>query len=113
MQADIVFRPWMLERGRTQELLNKRVRLSGVMLAGDRESGIRDFVLLRNKECKFGPGGQADHLVMIYFREGVTATYTDRTVYVDGILKFKPFEGSDGNTWAIYEMDGLGFSRTR
>ena len=67
MSADMVFRPWMLEAngGRAKELDGQRVRLAGIMHGGVKsQTKNKEFVLLRNKECKFGPGGQADHLAM-------------------------------------------------
>lgn len=111
MQADMVFRPWMLESetngGRAKELDGKRVRLSGIMHGGvGSTEKNKDFVLLRNKECKFGPGGQADHLAKVFMKEGKTAPYTgDATVRVEGTLRIKPSMGTDGNTWSIYELE--------
>jgi hypothetical protein len=111
MQADMVYRPWMLESetngGRAKELEGKRVRLTGVMhggLAGGKKN--KEFVLLRNKECKFGRGGQADHLAKIFLKEGKTVSYTDDTVVVEGTLRINPSTGDDGNTWSIYEIEG-------
>ena len=111
MQADMVFRPWMLESetngGRAKELDGKRVRLSGIMHGGvGSTEKNKDFVLLRNKECKFGPGGQADHLAKVFMKKGKTAPYTgDATVRVEGTLRIKPSMGEDGNTWSIYELE--------
>ncbi len=111
MQADMVFRPWMLESetngGRAKDLDGKPVRLTGVMHGGvESVKKNKEFVLLRNKECKFGPGGQADHLAKIFMKEGKTVSYTDETIYVEGTLRIKPSMGEDGNTWSIYEIEG-------
>ena len=111
MQADIVYRPWMLESetngGRAKELDGKKVRINGVMHGGV-ASGKRnkEFVLLRNKECKFGPGGQADHLAKVFMKDGKTVSYTDDTIFVEGTLKIEPEMGEDGNTWSIYRIEG-------
>ena len=60
MQPDIVYRPWMLT-DRAKELDGRTVRVSGYMWGGsDRFAGLKEFILLRNTECKFGPGGQFD-----------------------------------------------------
>ena len=105
MQADIVFRPFMLTE-RAQELDGKRVNLVGYMHAGQlSQRGIKEFVLLRNTECKFGPGGQADHLARVYMRKGETTDWTDKTLKVEGTLAIEPFQGPDQNTWAIYRLD--------
>jgi hypothetical protein len=104
IQANLVFREWMLTP-RAKELDGQRVRLAGYMLADLRTEGIEEFVLLKNNECKFGPDGQADHLAMIVLDAGETAKFTDKAVDVIGTLHYKPFQGIDGNTWAIYEIE--------
>ena len=111
MQPDIVFRPWMLESetngGRAKELDGKKVRLSGVMHGGvETIKRNKEFVLLRNKECKFGPGGQADHLAKIFMKDGKTVSFTDDTIFVEGTLKIEAETGDDGNTWSIYRIEG-------
>jgi len=105
LQPDVAFRPWMLTE-RAQELDGKTIRISGYMLPHERSRGIQQFVLLRNLECKFGPGGQADHLANVTLREGITTSYTQDVIEVEGVLTINPFEGPDGNTWSIYDLDG-------
>lgn len=108
MQPDVAFRPWMMT-DRARELDGQRVRISGYIFAGlEQFSGIKEFVLIRNKECKFGPGGQADHLVRIYLDKEVTTSYTDKVVTVLGTLKVNPYQGPDGNTWSVYDLAGEG-----
>ena len=106
MQEDIVFRPWMLT-DRAKELDGSRIRVTGFMMPFDKQEGIENFVLLRNTECKFGPGGKADHLVQVFLQDGVTTSYRgDRPMEVVGTLKINPFQGPDGNTWCIYDLMG-------
>lgn len=106
MQADIPYRPWMMDGHRAAELDGEKVRISGMMHGGaSGQAKIKEFVLLRNLECKFGPGGQADHLARIYLAEGEKCQYTDKTVIVEGRLHIEPYTGPDGNTWAIYRID--------
>jgi hypothetical protein len=105
LQPDVVFRPFMLS-DRVRELEGKRVSLVGYMHPGVASArGIHEFVLLRNKECKFGPGGQADHLAQVYLRKGETTNFTPGAVKVEGTLRIEPFQGPDGNTWSIYRME--------
>jgi hypothetical protein len=61
-------------------------------------------VLLKNTECKFGAGGQADHLAMVYLTPGETTKYGLAAVKVEGTLKVKPYQGADGNTWSVYDL---------
>jgi hypothetical protein len=64
----------------------------------------KEFVLLKNNQCKFGPGGQADHLCRVYLKEGKTARFTADPVKVEGTLSVVPFTGTDGNTWSVYDL---------
>jgi len=107
MQADVVFRPYMIPEGhRVKELEGKAISLSGYMHGAQlSQRGIAKFVLLKNTECKFGPGGQADHLAQVILRDGTTTEFTNAPVKVEGILKVVPYEGVDGNTWAIYNLE--------
>jgi hypothetical protein len=105
MLANIVFRPFMVT-DRVKELEGQRVSISGYMHGGAAgSSGIKKFVLLKNTECKFGKDGQADHLAMVYLKNGTTADYTRSDVKVEGTLRIEPFTGDDGNTWSIYNLE--------
>ena len=105
MQADVVFRDFMLT-DRVKELDGKRVSLAGYMYGGVASTrGIKEFILLRNKECKFGPGGQADHLAQVIMRKGASTDFTPASVNVEGKLKVEDFKGPDGNTWSIYRLE--------
>jgi hypothetical protein len=103
IQADMVFRPFMLT-DRVRELDGKRIRINGFMLPDTKTKGIKQFVLLKNIQCKFGPGGQADHLVNVLMVEGASATFRDDAIMVEGVLSVNPFQGPDGNTWSIYDL---------
>ncbi|MCE9528314.1 MAG: hypothetical protein K8R36_19905, partial [Planctomycetales bacterium] len=83
MQADMVFRPFMLT-DRAKALEGKRVRLTGEMYAGSVSSKekLKQFIVLRNKECKYGAGGQADHVADVVMKEGHTAKFTIGTIRV-------------------------------
>ena len=109
MQPDVVFRPLFLESNpRAQELDGQRIKILGVMHPGAAGIGeVRDFVLLKNLQCKFGAGGQADHLIKVKLNAAATTNFTDQIIAVEGILKINPWEGPDGNTWSVYDLDGL------
>ena len=106
MPANVVYRPFMLT-DRAKELDGQKVSILGFMHAGAAGTrGIKEFVLLKNTECKFGKDGQADHLAMIRLKEGETTSYSLDAVKVEGTLRIEPFEGDDsGITWAIYHLD--------
>jgi hypothetical protein len=106
MPADVVFRPLVFNNDRVKELEGKRISIIGYMHGGQlTQRGIKDFILLKNTQCKFGPGGQADHLANVIMREGAATIFTPSPVKVEGTLKMEPFEGPDGNTWYIYRLE--------
>jgi len=105
MQADVVFRPFMVS-DRVKELEGKRVSIVGYMHGGQAaQRGIKEFILLKNNQCKFGPGGQADHLANVLLKAGGSTAFTPAEVKIEGTLKIEPFEGPDGNTWSIYRLE--------
>src|SRR5439155_13930326 len=54
MQADVVFRPFMIS-DRVKELEGRKVSLVGYMHGGQAaQKGIKEFILLKNTQCKFG-----------------------------------------------------------
>ena len=89
---------------RVKELDGKRIRISGYMLPDSKTKGIQEFVLLKNTECKFGPGGQADHLLNVLLVPGVATRFESEAVSVEGTFQVNPFTGPDGNTWSIYDL---------
>jgi len=104
MQSDMVFRPFLLRNRAVERLLGKRVHLGGYIYPGDSATGMKEFILLKNTECKFGPGGVADHLILVKMQGTATAEYTNKVVYVEGTLVLNPVQGPDGNTWSIYDL---------
>jgi len=107
MQVDVGFRPFMLnENDRVKELEGRRISIIGYMHGGQAaQKGIKEFILLKNTQCKFGPGGQADHLANIVLQADHSTHFTPSPVKVEGTLKIAPFQGPDGNTWSIYRID--------
>src|SRR5205823_905457 len=105
MQADIVFRDFMVS-DRVRELEGKRISIVGYMHGGQAaQRGIKEFILLKNTQCKFGPGGQADHLANVILRTDNSVAFMPSPVKVEGTLKLSPFQGPDGNTWSIYRLE--------
>jgi len=107
MQVDVVFRPFMLnENDRVKELEGKKISIVGYMHGGQAaQKGIKEFIILKNTQCKFGPGGQADHLANVILRADHSTHFTPSPVKIEGTLKIEPFQGPDGNTWSIYRLD--------
>ncbi len=107
MQADMVFRPFMLT-DRAKELEGKRVRLTGEMYAGSVAGSekLKEFIVLRNRECKYGAGGQADHVADVLMKEGHTTKFTIGTIRVEGTLRINPVnDDKTGVTNHIYVLE--------
>jgi hypothetical protein len=105
MQADVVFRPFMIS-DRVKELEGKRISIIGYMHGGQAgQRGIKEFILLKNTQCKFGPGGQADHLADVKLKPEAGIPYTPSPIKVEGTLVLEPIQGTDGNTWSIYRLE--------
>jgi hypothetical protein len=104
MQADVVFRPFMADP--VKDLAGKRISIVGYMHGGQAgQRGIKEFILLKNTQCKFGPGGQADHLADVKLKPDSSVLYTPSPIKVEGTLVLEPFQGPDGNTWSIYRLE--------
>ena len=112
MPEDSKFRPMMLKLndGRAEQLNGCRISIGGHMNPPDQLKGLTEFVLLKNKECKFGPGGQADHLMRVFMKDGKTTDYTDKVIYVEGIMTIKPFPDDGPSTWSIYDIEATSVS---
>lgn len=107
MPPDTKFKPQMLT-DRVKELNGQQVSLKGFIFEGGifQQSGIRQFLLVMNKECKFGPGGEAYCVIPVELKEGREIDFTIRPITVEGVISIEPFQGPDGNTWAVYRIEG-------
>lgn len=107
MPPDTKFKPKMLT-DRVKELNGQQVSLKGFIFEGGifQQSGIRQFLLVMNKECKFGPGGEAYCVIPVELKEGREIDFTIRPITVEGVISIEPFQGPDGNTWAVYRIEG-------
>jgi hypothetical protein len=102
MAADMVYRPFLLN-DRVKELDGQKVSIMGY-IHGGATGKVKEFILLKNTECKFGPGGQADHLAQVFLAPGQTTKYQLDAIKVEGKLVVKPKQGPDGNTWSVYDL---------
>lgn len=102
MEPDTLFEDWMLTQ-RVRDLDGKRVRITGFMLPGFDSRNVRQFMMLREKECPYGIGGQAHHVIAVSLKH--SATYTTSAVTVEGTLLIRPFTGYNDTTWALYALD--------
>ena len=88
-----------------REMEGKRIKIRGYIRPSFKQKGIKSFVFVRdNKECCFGPGAALYDCLIVKMKKGASATFTVRPFAVEGEFSIKPYEGPDGNTWAIFQL---------
>jgi hypothetical protein len=106
MKEDSVFDPRLLTP-RVKQLDGQRVCIRGFIYPSVmQQTGITRFPLVKNTECKFGPGGVAHHIIVVEMQPKVSTSFTVRPIAVEGVFTVRPWTGPDGMTWTIYHMVG-------
>lgn len=106
MEPDSVYQPWMMKTS-IKVLEGKPVRIKGFMNgAVFTRTNIRNFHLMREKECPFGPGGQAHHAIEVELQGKARVDFTGEELTVEGIFSIVPVTGENGKTWSIYRLAG-------
>ena len=92
---------------KVKDLDGKAIRIRGYILPSFQQTGIKQFVLVRdNMECCFGPGALLHDCILVEMAPGATATFTVRPVSVEGTFSIREVKGPDGKHLAIYRLDG-------
>jgi len=92
---------------RVTGLEQSRVRIRGYILPSFQQTGLTQFVLVRdNMECCFGPGALLHDCVVVRMVPGTTANFSIRPVAVTGTFRVQELRGPDGRHLAIYALDG-------
>ncbi len=90
-----------------KNLDGKPIRIRGYILPSFQQSGIKQFILVRdNMECCFGPGALLHDCIVVEMIPPATADFTVRPVSVEGRFSIEELKGPDGNYLAIYHLDG-------
>ncbi len=99
------FKESMLTEG-LKKLDGQKVRLRGFVRPGFKQSGIKNFVLVRdNQECCFGPGAALYDCVMVKMSEDQAIEFTVRPITVVGTMQLKKYIGKDKKVWAIFRLN--------
>ena len=89
-----------------KNLDGKKVRLRGFVRPGFKQTGIKNFILVRdNQECCFGPGAALYDCVMVKMSEDQSIDFTVRPISVVGTMQLKKYVGKDGKIWAIFRLN--------
>jgi hypothetical protein len=106
MEPDSVYQPWMMKTS-IKVLEGKPVRIKGFMNgAVFTRTNIRNFHLMREKECPFGPGGQAHHAIEVELQGKARIDFTGEELTVEGTFSIVPVTGENGKTWSLYRIAG-------
>ena len=90
-----------------EHLERERIRIRGYILPSFQQTGLSQFVLVRdNMECCFGPGAALYDCVVVRMQPGKTADFSIRPVAVAGTFRLEELLGPDGRHLAIYALDG-------
>lgn len=86
----------------------QRVRIRGYILPSFKQTGIEEFVLVRdNMQCCFGPGAALYDCIVVRMRPGAATDYTVRPVSVMGTFAIREWRDEfSGKHLAIYHLDG-------
>jgi hypothetical protein len=92
---------------RLDEIDGERVRIRGFILPGYQQSGLKQFVLVRdNLECCFGPGAALFDCIVVEMEGDATAEFSVRPVAVEGVFRVQELKDLDGRQLAIYHLAG-------
>ena len=88
-------------------LVGEPIRIRGYILPSFQQTGLTQFVLVRdNQECCFGPGAALHDCIVVRMRPGTTASFSIRPVAVAGTFQIDELRAPDGTHLAIYALDG-------
>jgi hypothetical protein len=105
MEPDSVFESWMMTT-RVKAIDGRQIRISGYISGAIfQKDKIREFPLMREKECPFGPGGQAHHVIEVELAGNLRTSFTTEPVTVEGIISIQPRTGPNGKTWSLYRLE--------
>jgi hypothetical protein len=109
IQPDEPFERSMLTE-KIEKLGGRRIRIRGFILPSFQQTGLTQFVLVRdNLSCCFGPGAALYDCIVVEMEPGKSADFSIYPVAVEGTFSIKEFKDPgdpDGKTLAIYRLDG-------
>jgi hypothetical protein len=91
---------------KVKELDGKWIKIRGYILPSFQDTGIKQFVLMRdNMECCFGKGAALHDCILVEMLDDATTTFTVRPVTVIGKFTIKEVVDAEGKQLAIYRLD--------
>ncbi|HEX4146033.1 MAG TPA: hypothetical protein VHY91_21205 [Pirellulales bacterium] len=91
---------------KVKELDGKWIKIRGYILPSFQDTGIKQFVLMRdNMECCFGKGAALHDCILVELLDDATTNFTVRPVTVIGKFSIKEVVDAEGKQLAIYRLD--------
>jgi hypothetical protein len=88
-----------------ERLENSKIRIRGYILPSFQQSGLTQFVLVRdNMQCCFGPGAALFDCIVVEMDSGQTTDFTTQPVAVEGVFSINELRNPEGKCLAIYHL---------
>ena len=93
---------------KVKQLAGKPIKIRGYILPSFQQSGIKQFVLVRdNQECCFGPGALLHDCILVEMVPPASTTFSTLPVSVEGVFSIREVKDPvNGKHLAIYHLDG-------
>jgi hypothetical protein len=104
MQKDEPFKRSMITAA-IERLEKSKIRIRGYILPSFQQSGLTQFVLVRdNMQCCFGPGAALFDCIVVEMDSGQTTEFTTQPVAVEGVFSINELRNPEGKCLAIYHL---------
>lgn len=88
-----------------EKLTDSKIRIRGYMLPSFQQSGLTQFVLVRdNMQCCFGPGAALYDCIVVQMDGGKTTEFTTQPVAVEGVFSIDVLKSPEDKCLAVYHM---------
>lgn len=90
-----------------EKLHNMPVRIRGFILPSFQQTGLTQFVLVRdNMECCFGPGAALYDCIVVEMAPGKSTDFTTHPVAVEGVFTIHELRSPEDRCMAVYHLEG-------
>jgi hypothetical protein len=88
-----------------EKLTDSKIRIRGYMLPSFQQSGLTQFVLVRdNMQCCFGPGAALYDCIVVQMDSGKTTDFTTQPVAVEGVFSIDVLKSPEDKCLAVYHL---------
>lgn len=106
LEKDEPFDPSLLTP-EVKAIVDRPIRIRGYILPSFQQTGLTQFVLVRdNMECCFGPGAALHDCIVVQMKPGKSTDFSVRPVTVEGTFSVNELFDPDGKHLAIYHLSG-------